>query len=89
MTPLEELHSCIEWAIHWAMLGEVELTPGELKDLSEYSCTFPTGVVAGKRWKRNVHFQTRQPPAWLLCEYVAGPGPSQCHVVAKRVAVTR
>jgi len=55
----------------------VELTKAELDALPEYSCTEPTGVVMGKRWKHNVHFGKRngQPPAWLMGEYSQGSRP--------------
>ena len=31
----------------------VQLTKREFDELSEYSCTLPTGTTLGKRWKRD------------------------------------
>lgn len=63
--------------IRFAQLPEVTLSRKDFNSMSEYSCTVPTGVTFGKRWKCNVH--ARQPyniaPAWLLGEYQ----PSDTH----------
>lgn len=36
-----------------AQFNVVRLTKREFDDLSDYSCTLPTGTTIGKRWKRD------------------------------------
>ncbi len=68
-----------------AQLPVVELTLAEFQDLGEYSCTFPTGVRIGKRWKRNENFQNphNHAKAWLLGEYVPSPTHPDTHCATK------
>lgn len=81
----------LSWIIHWAQFDEVELTQGELDGLSEYSCSEPTGVVMGKRWKKNVHAYNPAarglPPAWLMGEYSQGSAPDKYRTQYRRVQV--
>jgi hypothetical protein len=42
-------------------------TPDQFKRLMEYSGTIPTGMYAGKRWKRGEPYVA--PTRWLLGEY--------------------
>jgi hypothetical protein len=56
----------------------VSLTLEEFKALPDYSCSVPTGVVVGKRWKRHQPYVRRGACLadehncghWLLGEYV-------------------
>ena len=41
-----------------------------LKDILEYSTSMPTGVYAGKRWKRRIHKNGQWTDKWLLGEYI-------------------
>lgn len=44
----------------------------EFEALPEYSCTWPTGVTPGKRWRRHdgVHdFKSKKSPVWFVLEY--------------------
>jgi len=44
----------------------------EFERLPEYSATWPTGVVPGKRWRRHdgAHdFKSLEPPVWFVLEY--------------------
>lgn len=60
---------------------------------SEYSATLPTGVIPGKRWRRNDgHFDpTCDDPGWLLCEYsepfIGADGHERCKVLMKRAVI--
>lgn len=60
---------------------------------SEYSATLPTGVIPGKRWRRNDgHFDpTCNDPGWLLCEYseafIGADGHERCKVLMKRAVI--
>lgn len=50
---------------------EVIISREELRRLPEYSCTTPTGVIIGKRWRRDTHaYRDRLEPEWLIGEYV-------------------
>lgn len=55
----------------------IRLTQAEFSALPEYSCTIPTDVVIGKRWRRDANAYTSkffQPaPEWWLGEYIIGP----------------
>lgn len=87
---LTELEYVTSWLLHYALFPVVHLTQAELDALPEYSCTTPTWVFPGKRWKRNVHFGmgNRQPPAWLQGEYLACPDDdARCTVRWSRVEV--
>lgn len=59
----------------------IVLPEPEFRALPEYSCSVPSGVVVGKRWRR--HEPYRRAPTcdgrgdcghWLLGEYVADDG---------------
>jgi hypothetical protein len=79
------------WLLHWAQFEEVELTQKELDELSEYSCSEPTGIVYGKRWKKNVHAYNPaargREPAWLMGEYSAGTDPTKYRTQYRRVQI--
>jgi hypothetical protein len=64
-----------------AKRGELVVSREELKALGEYSCTIPTGVILGKRWRRDVQAykwqahpiplrHTRIESEWIIGEYV-------------------
>jgi len=59
--------------------------------MSEYSCSEPTGIVYGKRWKKNVHAYNSAArglePAWLMGEYSAGTDPTKYRTTYRRVHV--
>ncbi|KKL51169.1 hypothetical protein LCGC14_2298140 [marine sediment metagenome] len=40
------------------------------EELLEYSTSTPTGVYAGKRWKRRIHENGQWTDKWLLGEYI-------------------
>lgn len=77
-------------------LPELELTRGEFDGLGEYSCSLPTGVRIGKRWKRNLNAYVSeyahldffdgapavivQPEVWVVGEYCAGTRPGYADV---------
>jgi len=43
----------------------------DLFALPEYSCSVPTGVTIGKKWRRNVNFgKPDTEPEWIIGEYV-------------------
>ena len=45
---------------------------GDFDGLPEYSCSLPTGVVIGKRWKRGEPYQ--QPRThWYMGEFIPDP----------------
>lgn len=77
----EQIWFWLSWIVHWSQFEEVELTQKELDELSEYSCSEPTGIVYGKRWKKNVHAYNPaargREPAWLMGEYSAGTDPTK------------
>lgn len=60
---------------------------------SEYSSSLPTGVVPGKRWRRNDGWfdPTCNDPGWLLCEYseafIGEDGHERCKVLMKRAVI--
>lgn len=79
-----------------AQLPVMHIEPRALKELPEYSTTTPTGVVIGKRWKRNAMVGVqmrfgRTVPLWEVCEYMQDPrDEGYALVVAHRpVAPTR
>lgn len=53
---------------------ETVISREDLKALGEYSCSLPTGVVVGKRWRRNLNayrFDLKgAEPVWMIGEYV-------------------
>jgi hypothetical protein len=56
-----------------AALETVYLTAEELAALPEYSTSLPTGVRAGKRWKRQKLFGSPE-KGWLIGEYAPASG---------------
>lgn len=62
--------------------GPVWLTMEQFKALSDYSCTVPTGVVPGKRWKRRKVYQYKGPEPlpreWLLGYYDPSDEVGRC-----------
>lgn len=83
------------------MSDVVEITRAEFDALPEYSCSLPTGTTIGKRWKRNetaycaepvaLHpfdgTVVREPPRWILGEYVAHPNPALVGIRWLRIAI--
>ena len=68
----------------------ISLTRDELEALPEYSISLPTGVIIGKRWKRNINFmapsqmahpfdgaELRRQPDWWIGEFVTDPNPKR------------
>lgn len=49
-------------------LDTIYLTQKEFDDLLDYSCSLPTGVIVGKKWKRRVPYRG-EPYEWFLGEY--------------------
>jgi hypothetical protein len=60
----------------------VIMTASEFKGLLEYSCSLPTGVLIGKRWKRNLHAfcAPGTPPRWLMGEYEEDDEPGYVRI---------
>jgi len=56
----------------------LRLTQKEFDDLSDYSCSVPTGVVIGKRWKRRRDYYDES-KGWYIGEYVQD-GPEHAKV---------
>jgi len=87
----DQIEWWLSWLVHWAQFKEVELTQKELDEMSEYSCSEPTGIVYGKRWKKNVHAYNPaargREPAWLMGEYSAGTDPTKYRTQYRRVQV--
>lgn len=79
-----------------ARLPVVHIEPRALKELPEYSMSTPTGVVIGKRWKRNAMIGVqmrfgRCESLWEVCEYMQDPRDDgyALVVVSRPVAPTR
>lgn len=57
--------------------------------LLEYSCSIPTGVVIGKRWKRREPYRLDdpRPAAWWLGEYAQLDGDPQgtCRILWREI----
>lgn len=52
-------------------VNEEVISRQELSRLPEYSCTTPTGVTIGKRWRRDTHaYRDQLEPEWMIGEYV-------------------
>lgn len=67
---------------YWRSLPPLQITMQAALKLGEYSATNPSGVVPGKRWRRengafDHTFKARGgTPRWVICEYQeAPPGP--------------
>lgn len=54
------------------------LTQAEFDALPDYSCTVPSGVIAGKQWKRR-RVYTDESQGWLIGRYVA-VGNDRCRI---------
>lgn len=51
----------------------------DFQRLQEYSCTVPTGVYVGKRWKCNLNVYAPAEPNWIMGAYeTAAHDPSMC-----------
>lgn len=62
-----------------AKMPPLSITRAELDALPEYSTTFPTGTVVGKRWKLApwARLRIRQhPDQWIVAEYAEHPNPA-------------
>ncbi len=62
--------------VAWMKLHTFNLLP-------EYSSTLPSGVYAGKMWKRHDgvhHLRSKAKPEWLLCWYADIEGTDRCSV---------
>ncbi len=53
--------------------GECIITRKAFNRLPEYSLTFPTGVVPGKRWKCNANLRIKGEPFWIIRGYDLDP----------------
>jgi hypothetical protein len=72
-------------------MKEIVITRADLAALPEYSCSIPTGVVVGKRWRRDVTFgrralkhhldQDRPVALWVIGEYVACADPGTVEIL--------
>lgn len=62
-------------------LGTVRMSQVEFDALIEYSTSLPTGVVAGKRWKR------LGMTAWLLGEYTRYVGPASMGITWSKIEI--
>lgn len=77
--PLRMVDPALRWIDD---LPTLRLTEREFKELGEYSCSYPTGTVIGKRWKRLVGAFDRKlearggKPRWVVCEYVEHTDPA-------------
>ena len=79
----------------------IEMTSAELVALPEYSCSSPTGVRIGKRWRHNtnafrppvraticgVDFVVPWPAEWWLCEYAESKKPGYVDIKSARVRI--
>lgn len=65
----------------YGTLPMVELEAEEFAALLEYSCSVPTGVTIGKRWK------ARRDDAWYLGEYVQGSKRDTARIRWRRIFV--
>jgi len=55
--------------------------------LPEYSCSVPTGVVIGKRWKRGEPYVGPR-DTWFLGEYVEVPGrPDLARILFREIVI--
>lgn len=75
-----------------ADLPTIRLTPEEFRALPEYSTSFPTGVIVGKRWRADLNARERRmgtPAAWIVREYAPSPkGDDFATIVSFRPIVT-
>ena len=55
-------------------MEETIISKEELDKLLEYSCSIPTGVIIGKRWKRSSRY-VKTGFDWMIGEYVKSNKP--------------
>jgi len=69
------------------------LSPEQFEELSDYSCSIPTGVYEGKAWKRlngefDEDFRRRGGvPEWQLCWYGPSSDPTKCSINVRTILV--
>lgn len=68
-----------------ARMPTVELSDAEFDALLDYSCSIPTGVIIGKRWKRGEPYGN--PTQWFMGEYVASDEPEMADIRWSKIAV--
>lgn len=60
----------------------IQMPEKEFMALLEYSCSMPTGVVIGKRWRRNVTaFMGGLRPHWVMGEYGSHEDPKKATIL--------
>lgn len=82
----------------------VRLTSSEFNALGEYSCSLPTGVTVGKRWKRNANAYRQADPdrvdpltgmalgwpaEWWLGEFIEDPDPKMVGIIWRPIELGR
>jgi hypothetical protein len=67
-------------------IGPVVVTPREFSNLKEYSCSYPTGVIVGKRWKRKKNYYDES-KGWWLGEYIYDPEPGWATVRWREIQI--
>ena len=66
----------------------IRMTEQGFMKLKEYSCSIPTGVVIGKRWRRNVTaFMGGLKPHWVVGEYGPHEDPKKAAILWHDVEV--
>lgn len=67
----------------------VTMTLREFDDLLEYSCSMPTGVRDGKRWKRREPYMIQNPdfPTWWMGEYVDRGDPDKVDIIWRQIFI--
>lgn len=66
----------------------VRLSQQEFDALPDYSCSVPTGVVIGKKWKRRKEYRDAD-KGWLMGEYVASENEDEALIAWSEIEVTR
>lgn len=60
----------------------IRMAVKEFMELLEYSCSMPTGVVIGKRWRCNVTaFMGGLKPHWVMGEYAPHEDPKKAAIL--------
>lgn len=68
--------------------SEILLTKYEFDILPNYSCSLPTGIVLGKRWKRAVHYHRQKPTdEWLMGEYAEHKDPTKAKIIWRTITI--
>lgn len=73
-------------------LPAIYITKQEFQDLSEYSCSEPTGTTIGRAWKSNIIAYTHssqlkvpdRTPIWMYSQYAEHPTEPDKKVLIKR-----